>query len=145
MTRNPSRHLRAVRSKRKIRIVWRYWHVLVVRAYRSLRLRYWLRNERKILARLRSVGVAPGHLTSLPRIETEPCPANEGPPLIAKVDEDVRFQGSLSADSQGFIKAATGKRFPVEQELRKDSERNPPAERQTPWIAEYDAYFLASM
>jgi len=145
VTHNPSRHLRAVRSKRKIRIVWRYWQVLVVRAYRSLCLRYWLWNGRKILARLRSVGVAPGHLSSLQRIETEQCPRNEGSPLIAKVDEDVQFQGLLSADSRGFIKTATGERFPLEQELRKDSERNAPAERQRRWIAEYDTYFLASM
>jgi hypothetical protein len=84
-----------------------------------------------MLAKLHSVGV-------------HRLPA-EGWPLIAEVEEDVGFQSLLSADPRSSTKRRPVNRISKGQELLEEDARKPVAERETQRIAEYDAYFLASM
>jgi hypothetical protein len=83
-------------------------------------------------------------LATLHSVGVHRLPA-EGWPSIAEVDEEVRFQSLLSADPRSSIKAAIGEPCPERQELLKEAGRKALAERETRWIAEYDAQFLASM
>jgi hypothetical protein len=83
-------------------------------------------------------------LATLHRVGVHCLPAG-GSPLIAEVEEHVRFQSLLSADPRSSIKAAIGEPCPERQELLKETERKALAERETRWIAEYDAQFLSSM
>jgi hypothetical protein len=142
VTRNHSRHPRAVRSKPESRFLWRYMHAIFVQTYWSLRLRYWLWKERRILAKLHRVRV----MASLPqrREPGEGLPPEESP-LIAEVERGLRFQSLLSANAGSFIPAATGEPYSEVQELLREDTRKALAERETRLIAEYDALFVASV
>jgi len=119
-------------------------HAIFVQTYWSLRLRYWLWNERRILAKLHGVRVVASHVSLLHREEPGHGLPSEESPLIAEVDRDLRFQRLLSADAGSFIPAATGEPY-SEQELLREDARKTLAERETRLIAEYDALFLASV
>ena len=145
MKRNHSRHPRSVGSKPECRLLWSYMHAIFLQIYWSLRLCYWLWNDRRILAKLRRVGVVAGHVSLLHRRETEHYPRAEESPLIADVDQELRFWRLLSADAGSFIDAATGEPYPEGKERLKEAARKALAERETRLIAEYDALFLASV
>jgi len=120
-------------------------HAIFVQTYWSLRLRYWLWNERRILAKLHRVGVVASHVSLLHGREPgHGLPAEESP-LIAEVDRELRFQLLLSADAGSFIPAATGEPYSEVQELLREDARKALAERETRLIAEYDALFVASV
>ena len=145
MKRNHSRHPRAMRSKPESRLLWRYMHAIFVQTYWSLRLRYWLWNERRILAKLHRVRVVASHVSLLHGREPGHGLPSEESPLIAEVDRDLRFQRLLSADAGSFIPAATGEPYSEVQELLREDARKALAERETRLIAEYDALFVASV
>ena len=145
MKRNHSRHPRAVRSKPEPRLLWRHMHAIFVQTYWSLRLRFWLWNERRILAKLHRVRVVASHVSLLHGREPGHGLPSEESPLIAEVDRDLRFQRLLSADAGSFIPAATGEPYSEVQELLREDARKALKERETQLIAEYDALFVASV
>jgi hypothetical protein len=121
-------------------------HVILLHIYRSTRLHYWLWNERRLLVKLHSVGVAPVQVRLPHGRETEDRLPAEELPLIAEVNKEIGFQRLPFADDSGsFIKAATGEPYPEARELLKEARRKTLVERETQWIAGYDAHFLASM
>ena len=145
MKRNHSRHPCAVRSKPKFRLLWSYMYAIFVQTYWSLRLRYWLWNERRVLAKLHNVAVVGGHVSLLRKKDTAHYLPAEESPLIAEINEELRLQSLLSADAGSFSNAATGKACPEMQERLKETTRKALAERETRLIAQYDALFLASV
>ena len=110
-------------------------HAIFVQTYWSLRLRYWLWNERRILAKLDRLRVVSNHVSLLHGGETEHHLPVEESQLIAEVDQELQFRRLLSLGAGSVIHAATG-----EEAVRKAL-----AERETRLIAEYDALFLASV
>lgn len=143
--RNHSQHLCGVQPK--LRLWCRYVHAILLQIYRSTRLHYWLWNERRLLVKLHSVGVAPVHVSLPHGKETELRIPAEKLPVIAEANEankEIEFQRLLFADSGSFIKAPTGDPFSEAQELLKEVSKTF-IERERQWIAGYDAHFLASM
>jgi hypothetical protein len=124
---------RPVRSESEPRLFCRYLHAICVQAYWSLRLHYWLRQEKRALAKLQSVGIVHG-------AGSLPGPAEEAT-LINEVAEKLRFQPLLFGDGTGFMKSI-GKSCPSQQVL---AAYKALAGRKTQLIAEYDAHFLASI
>ena len=145
MKRNHSRHPRTVRPKPESRLLWSYMHAIFVQTYWSLRLRYWLWNERRILATLYRVRVVASHVSLLHRREPGHGLPSEESPLIAEVDRELRFQRLLSVDAGSLIAAAAGAPYSEMQELLREDARKALAERETRLIAEYDALFVASV
>lgn len=145
MKRNHSRHPPAVRSKPESRLLWRYVHATFVQTYWSLRLRYWLWNERRILAKLHRVRAVASHLSLFHKGEPGHSLSAEESPLIAEVDRELRLQRLLPADVGSFIAAAAGQPYSEAQELLREDARKALAERETRLIAEYDALFVASV
>ncbi len=145
MKHNHSRRPRAVRPKPESRLLWSYMHAIFVQTYWSLRLRYWLWNERRILAKLDRLRVVSNHVSLLHGGETEHHLPVEESPLIAEVDQELQFRRLLSLGAGSVIHAATGEPHPEVQELLKEAVRKALAERETRLIAEYDALFLASV
>ena len=89
---NHSQHPRAMRSKPESRLLWRYMHAIFGQTYCSLRLRYWLWNERRILTKLHRMRAVASRASLLHGSRTGP-----GLPLRVAADRCGRPGASVSA------------------------------------------------
>jgi hypothetical protein len=128
---------RPVGSQPEPRLFCRYVHAICVQTYWSLRLHYWLWQEKRALAKFQDVGIVLG-------ADSLPHPAEEAT-LIAEITAELRFQPLLFGDGTRFVKSMIGKACPGEQVLPGRAARKALAEWKTQLIAEYDAHFLASV
>jgi hypothetical protein len=103
----------------------------------SLRMRYWLWQEKRTLARLKSLllGLLPhqdaAHVSSFGT-------------CIPEVAGDLRSPPRWFADGNNLIEALWGERSLEDQSVCHENPRRTLTEREARLIAEYDAHFLAS-
>jgi hypothetical protein len=122
-----------------------YLREIFGRTWWLLRMHYWLRREKQLLAKLQSLDVVRGVNRSIPAIGTRQSPSLGEPKVVTELAERLRWQPFLLGDGENFIEAICREPRLDDQVITSETVRKALVEREAQLIAEYDAQFLASI